>query len=307
MRNRFRKWRNTSKVTQPSKYLNQVCLTPAPYVYSLSPPPTCLSIYLNITMRYTPKNWNLRSLKFHNLIINTNKGEKVGLSLFKAHLNNYFLFPSIWPIPGLFNSCTLKKWYCSSVSRFLEWGYERSRDEGGSQYNVASWYCLRKPQESYKVKEFQMLSLYLFSYLKYRILINDLKGKKISVRRKIKDLKECLWLKWADYVWTNCGLPTSEPFYIFGKFPTIWVFMRNKATFIIAVKIDRLLLSQPLWQLWHRSWASHEQWDTPTLGLQTSDSENRETLSWWLWWQWLPGQHHQQHQAAEPKANTSSG
>lgn len=111
MRNRFRKWRNTSKVTQPNKYLNQVCLTPAPYVYSLSPPPTCLSIYLNITMRYTPQNWNLRSLKFHNLIINTNKGEKVGLSLFKAHLNNYFLFPSIWPIPGLFNSCTLKKWY----------------------------------------------------------------------------------------------------------------------------------------------------------------------------------------------------
>lgn len=129
----------------------------------------------------------------------------------------------------------------------------------------------------------------------------------MSVRRKIKGLKECLWLKWADYVWTNCGLPTSEPFYIFGEFPTIWVFMRNKATFIIAVKIDRLLLSQPLWQLWYRSWASHEQRDTPTLGLQTSDSENRETLSWWLWWQQLPGQHHQQHQAAENKANTSSG
>lgn len=91
-------------------------------------------------------------------------------------------------------------------------------------------------------------------------------------------------MKWVDYVWSNCGLPTPEPLSIFGKFSTMWVFMGNKFMSSIDVKIARFFLFQPLLQLWHRSWASHKQGDTPALELQTSDSENRDPSSWWPWW-----------------------
>lgn len=106
----------------------------------------------------------------------------------------------------------------------------------------------------------------------------------MSARKKIKGSKECLWMKWVDYEWSNCGLPTPEPLSTFGKFSTMWVFMGNKSMSSIAGKIARFLLFQPLLQLWHRSWASHKRGDTSALELQTSDSENREPSSWWPWW-----------------------
>lgn len=69
----------------------------------------------------------------------------------------------------------------------------------------------RNSKKAIKQNNFECYLYLFFSYLKYKLLINGLKENKMSVRRKIKASKECLWIKGGDYVWLNCGLLASEP------------------------------------------------------------------------------------------------
>lgn len=90
---------------------------------------------------------------------------------------------------------------------------------------------------------------------------------------------------------------------IFVEFPTIRVFIGNKAASIIAVKIARFLLFQLLWQLWHKSWAKRHTYPR----VSNRGPVTQRTGSLYDGNSQLLGQQHQQHQTAASKANTSSG